>query len=36
MSAQAAVAPAFIPTRQAEPEFNVQECLGAALVVELE
>jgi CheY-like chemotaxis protein len=34
MSAQAAVAHAFIPTHQAEPEFNVQECLGTALVVD--
>ena len=34
MSAQAAVAPAFIPAHQAEPEFDVQECLGTALVVD--
>lgn len=34
MSAQAAVAPALIPAQQAEPEFNVQECLGTALVVD--
>jgi CheY-like chemotaxis protein len=34
MSAQAAVAPAFIPTHRAEPEFDVKECLGAALVVD--
>lgn len=34
MSAQAAVAPAFIPARQAEPEFQLRECLGAALVVD--
>ena len=34
MSAQAAVAPAFIPTREAEPDFDVQECLGTALVVD--
>jgi CheY-like chemotaxis protein len=34
MSAQAAVAPAFIPTLEAEPEFEVRECLGAALVVD--
>jgi CheY-like chemotaxis protein len=34
MSAQAAVAPAFIPTHQVEPEFKVQECLGTALVVD--
>ena len=34
MSAQAAVAPAFIPTRRAEPEFEAQECLGLALVVD--
>ena len=34
MSAQAAPAPAFIPARQAEPDFDVQECLGAALVVD--
>ena len=34
MSAQAAVAPAFIPTHQVEPEFEIQECLGTALVVD--
>jgi CheY-like chemotaxis protein len=34
MSAQAAVAPAFIPTHQAEPEFEARECLGTALVVD--
>ena len=34
MSAQAAAAPAFIPTHQTEPEFKVQECLGTALVVD--
>jgi CheY-like chemotaxis protein len=34
MNAQAAVAPAFIPTHQAEPDFKVQECLGTALVVD--
>jgi|SRR3712207_3140052 len=34
MSAQAAVAPAFIPAHEAEPEFMVQECLGRALVVD--
>lgn len=34
MSAQAAVAPALIPVRQAEPEFAVNECLGTALVVD--
>ncbi|MBV9928467.1 MAG: response regulator [Acidobacteria bacterium] len=34
MSAQAAVAPAFVPNRQAEPEFDVRECLGTALVVD--
>lgn len=34
MSAQAAVAPAFVPTHHAEPDFDVQECLGAALVVD--
>src|ERR1051325_11677615 len=34
MSAQAAVAHAFAPAHQAEPEFNVQECLGTALVVD--
>jgi CheY-like chemotaxis protein len=34
MSAQAAVAPAFIPTHQVEPDFDVKECLGAALVVD--
>ena len=34
MSAQAAVAPAFVPTHQAEPDFKVQECLGEALVVD--
>lgn len=34
MSAQAAVAPAFIPTHEAEPDFMVQECLGTALVVD--
>lgn len=34
MSAQTATAPAFIPARQAEPDFEVQECLGTALVVD--
>ena len=34
MSAQAAVAPAFIEASQVEPEFKVQECLGTALVVD--
>jgi two-component system, chemotaxis family, CheB/CheR fusion protein len=34
MSAQAAVAPAFIPTHQTEPDFEVKECLGTALVVD--
>jgi CheY-like chemotaxis protein len=34
MSAQAAVAPAFIPTHQTEPDFKTQECLGLALVVD--
>lgn len=34
MSAQAVVAPAFIEAPQVEPEFEVQECLGAALVVD--
>src|ERR1700755_2832243 len=34
MSAQAAVAPALIPAQQAEPEFNVHECLGTALVLD--
>ena len=34
MSAQAAVAPAFIEAPQTEPQFNVQECLGTALVVD--
>ena len=34
MSAQAALAPAFIETPQVEPEFMVQECLGLALVVD--
>lgn len=34
MSAQAAVAPAFIEAAQVEPEFKIQECLGAALVVD--
>jgi CheY-like chemotaxis protein len=34
MSAQAAVAPAFIPTHKAKPDFKVQECLGTALVVD--
>ena len=34
MSAQAAVAPAFIPTHSAEPDFDVRECLGTALVVD--
>lgn len=32
MSAQATVA--FIPARQAEPEFELHECLGTALVVD--
>jgi CheY-like chemotaxis protein len=34
MSAQAAVAPAFIPAHQKEPDFEVKECLGTALVVD--
>src|SRR5215212_3440578 len=34
MSAQAAVAPAFVQTPQAEPEFRLQECKGLALVVD--
>ena len=34
MSAQAAVAPALIPTRQTEPEYKARECLGTALVVD--
>ena len=34
MSAQAAVAPAFIPAYQAEPDFEIRECLGTALVVD--
>ena len=34
MSAQAALAPAFIATPQAEPEFQLQECRGLALVVD--
>src|SRR5215217_7078732 len=34
MSAQAAVAPAFVQTPQAEPEFKLQECRGLALVVD--
>jgi two-component system CheB/CheR fusion protein len=34
MSAQAAVAPAFIPARRAEPEYFLRECLGTALVVD--
>ena len=34
MSAQTAVAPAFIEASQVEPEFKVQECLGTALVVD--
>jgi CheY-like chemotaxis protein len=34
MSAQAAVAPAFIPTYEPEPEFVVRECRGHALVVD--
>jgi CheY-like chemotaxis protein len=34
MSAQAAVAPAFVETQQIEPEFRLQECKGLALVVD--
>jgi CheY-like chemotaxis protein len=34
MSAQAAVAPALIPTYEPEPEFLLQECRGRALVVD--
>jgi CheY-like chemotaxis protein len=34
MSAQAAVAPAFIPTYEPEPEFMVAACRGHALVVD--
>jgi CheY-like chemotaxis protein len=34
MSAQAAVAPAFVGTPQVEPEFRLQECKGMALVVD--
>jgi CheY-like chemotaxis protein len=34
MSAQAAIAPAFIETPQIEPEFKLQECRGLALVVD--
>src|SRR5215204_3183663 len=34
MSAHASVAPAFIPTRQTEPDFKTHECLGTALVVD--
>lgn len=34
MSAQAAVAPAFIPAHRAEPEFKVVACRGHALVVD--
>ena len=34
MSAQAAVAPAFATTHQPEPEFQIQECRGRALVVD--
>lgn len=34
MSAQAAVAPAFVSTPRAEPEFRLHECKGRALVVD--
>jgi CheY-like chemotaxis protein len=34
MSAQAAVAPAFVEAPQVEPEFILRECLGLALVVD--
>lgn len=34
MSAQAAVAPAYVQTPQVEPEFRLQECKGLALVVD--
>ena len=34
MSAQAAVAPAFIETPQIEPDFELQLCWGEALVVD--
>jgi two-component system, chemotaxis family, CheB/CheR fusion protein len=34
MSAQAAVAPAYIETPQVEPEFELQLCMGEALVVD--
>ena len=34
MSAQAAVAPAFIPTYEPEPQFKVVACRGHALVVD--
>ncbi len=34
MSAQAAVAPAFIPTYEPEPQFKVVACRGQALVVD--
>jgi CheY-like chemotaxis protein len=34
MSAQAAVAPAFVPTYEPEPEFRIVECRGHALVVD--
>jgi CheY-like chemotaxis protein len=34
MSAQAAVAPAFIPAYEQEPEFRVVACRGHALVVD--
>jgi hypothetical protein len=34
MSAHTAVALAFIPTHQAEPDFKAQECLGTAIVVD--
>jgi two-component system CheB/CheR fusion protein len=34
MSAQAAVAPAFVPTPRAGPDFDVQECPGTAPVVD--
>ena len=34
MSAQVAVAPAFVGTPQVEPELRLQECKGQALVVD--
>jgi CheY-like chemotaxis protein len=34
MSAQAAVAPVFVGMPQTEPDFEVRECLGTALVVD--